>query len=164
MCDGSRLVIPILSTSEMRAADAAETKIRGTDALVAAAGTAGRRWRPKRCSERVTARGWASSSDRDSMVATVEVAAAWLSSRGAKVDVIEVAHQPGRLEPYTLVIDAAFGLGVARPYVAPAIHEQTLVLAVDLPSGVEALTPATYSAHRCALTSRSRSARLSRGC
>ncbi|MGB8196889.1 MAG: NAD(P)H-hydrate dehydratase, partial [Acidimicrobiales bacterium] len=68
------------------------------------------------------------------------VAAAWLDARGAKVEVVEVAHQPKELRGYSLVIDAAFGLGCSRPYVAPSVAVGTLVLAVDLPSGVEADT------------------------
>jgi NAD(P)H-hydrate epimerase len=72
------------------------------------------------------------------------VAAAWLVARGAKVDLIEVAHQPAALEGYELVIDAAFGLGCSRPYVAPQVPESTLVLAVDLPSGVNADTGELY--------------------
>jgi hydroxyethylthiazole kinase-like uncharacterized protein yjeF len=132
-------VIPILSTTDMRAADAAETKIRGTDALVAAAGTAV-------ALEAQAMLGSCYGSRVGVLVgpglngADGRVAAAWLTSRGAKVDVIEVAHQPERLVGYALVIDAAFGLGASRPYVAPGIQARTLVLAVDLPSGVEADT------------------------
>jgi ADP-dependent NAD(P)H-hydrate dehydratase / NAD(P)H-hydrate epimerase len=132
-------VIPILSTTEMRAADAAETRVRGTDALVAAAGTAV-------ALEAQAMLGSCYGARVGVLVgpglngADGRVAAAWLRSRGAKVDIIDVAHQPRALENYALVIDAAFGLGASRPYVAPAIHEQSLVLAVDLPSGVEADT------------------------
>ena len=123
----------------MRAADAAETKIRGTDALVAAAGMA----------VALEAQAMLGSCYGARVGVLVgpglnggdgRVAAAWLTSRGAKVDVIEVAHQPERLAGYALVIDAAFGLGASRPYVAPGIQAGTLVLAVDLPSGVEADT------------------------
>lgn len=39
-----------------------------------------------------------------------------------------------------LVIDAAFGCGLSRPYAAPAASATTPVLAVDLPSGVDGLT------------------------
>ncbi len=43
---------------------------------------------------------------------------------------------------YDLVIDAAFGLGCTRPYVAPSTAPGTRVLAVDLVSGVDADTGA----------------------
>ncbi len=121
----------------MRAADAAETAVRGTEALVAQAGTAV-------ALEAQAMLGSCYGARVGVLVgpglngADGRVAAAWLRSRGAKVDVIEVAHQPDRLEPYELVIDAAFGLGASRPYAAPALHAHSLVLAVDLPSGVEA--------------------------
>jgi len=49
------------------------------------------------------------------------VAAAWLRSRGAKVDVIETTSQPKDLRGFALVIDAAFGLGCSRPYQAPRV-------------------------------------------
>jgi NAD(P)H-hydrate epimerase len=132
-------VIPILSIADMRVADAAETKRRGTDALVAAASTAV-------ALEAQAMLGSCYGSRIGVIVgpglngADGRGAAAWLKSRGARVDVIEVAEQPAHLEGYRLVIDAAFGLGTSRPYVAPGVSEHTLVLAVDLPSGVEADT------------------------
>jgi len=66
------------------------------------------------------------------------VAGAWLKYRGAHVDVIEVSTQPAVLRGFDLVIDAAFGVGCSRPYTAPSVSSSTLVLAVDVPSGVNA--------------------------
>ena len=66
------------------------------------------------------------------------VSAEWLRGRGALVDLIEVATQPDVISGYDLLIDAAFGLGCSRPYVAPRVTPGTLVLCVDLPSGVDA--------------------------
>jgi NAD(P)H-hydrate epimerase len=120
----------------MREADALAVKARGGDTLVAAAGTA------------VALEAQAMlGSCYGSRVAVVagpglngadgRVAAAWLRYRGAKVDVIEVASQPKELRGFALVIDAAFGLGCSRPYLAPRVADETLVLAVDLPSGVD---------------------------
>jgi NAD(P)H-hydrate epimerase len=68
------------------------------------------------------------------------VAARWLVDRGARVDVLDALSAPSLLAGYDLVIDAAFGLGCARPYFAPDVDDRTLVLAVDLPSGVAADT------------------------
>jgi NAD(P)H-hydrate epimerase len=68
------------------------------------------------------------------------VAGAWLKYRGAHVDVIEVSSQPSVLRGFDLVIDAAFGVGCSRPYAAPTVTAGTLVLAVDVPSGVNADT------------------------
>ena len=66
------------------------------------------------------------------------VAATVLRARGCKVEVVEVARQPRLLRGVDLVIDAAFGLGCRRPYVAPSVGAAIKVLAVDLPSGVDA--------------------------
>ena len=123
----------------MRAADATAVATRGTDALVAAAGMAvgleAKRLLGSCYGERVAVLAGPGLNGSDG-----RVAAAWLRSRGAVVDVVEVAHQPPRLDGYALVIDAAFGLGCARPYSAPDVEPGTLVLAVDLPSGVNADT------------------------
>jgi NAD(P)H-hydrate epimerase len=134
--DRVQLVIPILSATQMREADALAVQVRGSDALVAAAGTA----------VALEAQSMLGSCYGSRIAVLVgpglngadgRVAAAWLRSRGAKVDVIEVASQPKELRGFALVIDAAFGLGCSRPYVAPSVHGETLVLAVDLPSGVD---------------------------
>jgi hydroxyethylthiazole kinase-like uncharacterized protein yjeF len=123
----------------MRASDALAVAARGTDALVNAAGTAvgleAKRLLGSCYGKRVAVIAGPGLNGSDG-----RVAATWLRSRGARVDVIAVAHQPERLEGYDLVIDAAFGLGCARPYVAPVVASGTLVLAVDVPSGVNADT------------------------
>ncbi|HEY5439495.1 MAG TPA: NAD(P)H-hydrate dehydratase [Acidimicrobiales bacterium] len=126
-------------TDEMRRADAVATARRGVDALVRDAGTA--------VALEAAAMLGSCYGARVAVVvgpglngADGRVAAGWLTSRGARVDVINVAEQPTALEGYALVIDAAFGLGCSRPYVAPNIPEESLVLAVDLPSGVDADT------------------------
>ena len=121
----------------MRAADAVSVTSRGTDALVQAAGTAvgleGQAMLGTCYGARVAVIVGPGLNGADG-----RVAAEWLASRGAKVDVIDVEHQPAVLSGYALVVDAAFGLGCSRPYVAPTVSEGTMVLAVDLPSGVDA--------------------------
>lgn len=130
-------MIPILSASKMREADALAVQARGRDALVEAAGTAV-------ALEAQSILGSCYGARVAVLVgpglngADGRVAAAWLRSRGAKVDVIETTHQPMELRGFNLVIDAAFGLGCSRPYGAPIVSGETLVLAVDLPSGVDA--------------------------
>ena len=66
------------------------------------------------------------------------IAGEWLRYRGAHVAVIEVKNQPKALADFDLVIDAAFGIGCSRPYDAPLVEPGALVLAVDVPSGVDA--------------------------
>jgi hydroxyethylthiazole kinase-like uncharacterized protein yjeF len=130
-------VIPILTSAQMREADAAAVQLRGGEALVAAAGTA----------VALEAQSMLGSCYGSRVAVLVgpglngadgRVTAAWLRSRGAKVTVIEVASQPKELAGFALLIDAAFGLGCTRPYAAPHVSRDTLVLAVDLPSGVDA--------------------------
>ncbi len=132
-------MIPILTTAQMREADALAVRAVGAENLVAAAGTA----------VALEAQAILGSCYGSRVAVLVgpglngsdgRVAAAWLRSRGAKVDVIEVANQPAELRGFALVIDAAFGLGCSRPYVAPRVVGATLVLAVDLPSGVDSDT------------------------
>jgi hydroxyethylthiazole kinase-like uncharacterized protein yjeF len=130
-------VIPLLTAEEMRHADAAATARRGTDALVNAAGTAvaleAKRMLGSCYGARVAVIVGPGLNGADG-----RVAAAWLRTRGARVDVVEIATQPAALHGYDVVIDAAFGLGCTRPYEAPNVDVDTLVLAVDLPSGVDA--------------------------
>lgn len=68
-----------------------------------------------------------------------------LRRRGVKVRVIDAASCPPVLPPADLVIDAAYGTGYrsdpARPWTAPDVGS-ALVLAVDIPSGVDGLTGA----------------------
>ena len=123
----------------MRAADAVAVQSRGTDALVAAAGTAvaleAQSMLGSCYGSRIAVLAGPGLNGADG-----RVAASWLRARGAKVDVIETEGQPKELRGYALVIDAAFGLGASRPYVPPVVASGTRVLAVDLPSGVDSDT------------------------
>lgn len=68
------------------------------------------------------------------------VAARHLTRRGVRCTVVDVGDAPEVLPSADLVIDAAFGTGLGRPYEAPGIPPGTAVLAVDIPSGVDGLT------------------------
>ncbi len=132
-------MIPLLDSAAMRAADARAIAARGQAALVEAAGTAvaleAQRLLGRCFGSRVVVVVGPGLNGADG-----RVCAAWLRERGAKVRVIEVAHQPDTLEPCDLYVDAAFGLGCSRPYTAPTVLDGTRVLCVDLPSGVDADT------------------------
>ncbi len=69
------------------------------------------------------------------------VAAHLLARRGAAVSVVEAADLKAgeRLPAADLVIDAAYGTGLSRPY-APPDPGPAAVLAVDIPSGLSGLT------------------------
>lgn len=134
-------MIPLLSLSEMRDADHAAVARRGQDALVHAAGTAvafvARRMLTGCYGARVGVVVGPGLNGADG-----RVAGAWLRDRGAHVDLIEWNNAPALLAGYDLVIDAAFGTGCSRPYVAPRVAAATIILAVDLPSGVDTDTGA----------------------
>lgn len=134
-------MIPLLDTDQMRAADALASANRGTEALVRAAGTSvaleAKRMLGSCYGSRVAVIVGPGLNGADG-----RVAARWLTGRGAQVRLVEVASQPSALEGFDLVIDAAFGLGCSRAYDAPSVPPATLVLAVDLPSGVDADTGA----------------------
>jgi hydroxyethylthiazole kinase-like uncharacterized protein yjeF len=130
-------VIPILDTAAMREADDLAVAARGSDALVLCAGTAvalqAQRMLHTCYGRRVAVVVGPGLNGDDG-----RVAAAWLRRRGAHVTLFAWDEAPAVLENFDLVIDAAFGLGCSRPYVAPEVPSDTLVLAVDLPSGVDA--------------------------
>ncbi len=68
------------------------------------------------------------------------VAAHHLRRRGVRVEIVDALAAPSRLSTTDLVIDAAFGNGLRRPYEAPTVERGTPVLAVDIPSGIDGLT------------------------
>lgn len=67
------------------------------------------------------------------------VAAARLRERGVSVTVHAAAECPAELSPCDLVIDAAFGTGFRGTWQPPAVGGAK-VLAVDVPTGLDALT------------------------
>jgi len=76
-------------------------------------------------------------------------AAGHLRGRGVHVRVVDAAMCPPILPACDLVIDGAFGTGFRGEWIAPAVvgrsHGRPLVLAIDIPSGVDALTGAAGS-------------------
>lgn len=67
------------------------------------------------------------------------VAARHLAARGVRVRVFEVPSHPSVLPEADLVIDAAYGTGFHGTWAPPDVGDVP-VLAVDVPSGVDALT------------------------
>ena len=67
------------------------------------------------------------------------VAARHLSAKGVRVRVFDVPSHPATLPAADLVIDAAYGTGFHGSWLPPDVGD-TPVLAVDVPSGVDALT------------------------
>lgn len=69
------------------------------------------------------------------------VAARHLERRGVRVRLIDAAMRPPILARCDLVVDAAYGTGFRGEWIAPDVGD-ALVLAVDVPSGLDALTGA----------------------
>jgi ADP-dependent NAD(P)H-hydrate dehydratase / NAD(P)H-hydrate epimerase len=134
-------MIPILSLAGMRDADHEAIGRRGQDALVHAAGTAvahmARRMLGGCYGKRIAVVVGPGLNGADG-----RIAAEWLSDRGARVVVTPWNDAPALLAGFDLIVDAAFGTGCTRPYVAPKVTVGTQVLAVDLPSGVDTDTGA----------------------
>jgi len=68
------------------------------------------------------------------------VAAAILRRRGVRVAVLDAGDLPAPLPRCDLVIDAAYGTGFKGEYRAPEVPAGTPVLAIDVPSGLDADT------------------------
>ncbi|MCB0955448.1 MAG: NAD(P)H-hydrate dehydratase [Ilumatobacter sp.] len=129
-------MVPIVTPEEMRTVDAEATE--PTDVLIARAGGAVARAALRmlggtygRVVNVVAGKGNNGADGR--------VAAARLAERGVKVRVFDAAGCPSDLPPADLVIDAAYGTGFRGEWNPPEVGD-AMVLAVDIPSGVDALT------------------------
>ena len=149
-------MIPILTPGEMAAVDAAAPE--PVAVLVARAG-----WAVARVARQMLGGTYGKRvvviAGRGNNGADGRVAAELLARRGARVTVVDPTGRPEgvsagavdpsadqapgplTLPPGDLIIDAAFGTGLSRPYVAPRPADPaTPVLAVDIPSGIDGLT------------------------
>jgi len=138
-------VIPVLSPEEMRAVDAAaphplHVLVRSAAQALAreAVGMLGGTY-----GKRVFVLAGPGNNGADA-----RVAAELLERRGVRTEILAVSHTnphshdvalPSRVPRCDLVIDGAFGTGFHGSFVAPDPGD-ALVLAVDLPSGLDGLT------------------------
>jgi NAD(P)H-hydrate epimerase len=131
----------VLTRDEMRAADAAALSHVSHEALVGRAGTAvgvaGLHMLGGAYGRRVVVVAGKGSNGADG-----RVAAALLMRRGARVTVLEAeaVGDGAALPRCDLVIDGAYGTGFRGSYVAPQVPAGAAVLAIDIPSGVDADT------------------------
>lgn len=132
-------MIPVVTVGEMRAidADAAEPTAVLVDRAGAAVARTARRMLGGVYGRRVVVLAGPGNNGADG-----RIAAERLRRAGLRVEVVDVDEAPGVLPAADLVIDAAFGTGVSRPYDAPD-PGRALVLAVDIPSGVRGDTGAS---------------------
>ncbi len=131
-------VIPVLTPEEMSHVDSDAVRAGvSVDDLVERAGAA-----VARTAERMMGGTYGRSvivlAGKGKNGSDGRVAARRLVSKGVHVKVIDAAFRPPVVPPCDLVIDAAFGTGFRGHWTAP--HVSSPVLAVDLPSGVDALT------------------------
>ena len=135
-------MIPVVTPDEMRAIDAAAPE--PVDELIRRAGAAASRAAIDllggtygRVVNVIAGAGNNGEDGRD--------AARRLRSRGVTVREFDARSCPAELPRCDVVIDAAYGTGYrpdpARPWTAPDIGD-ALVLAIDVPSGIDALTGA----------------------
>ncbi len=133
-------MIPIVSTAQMRAID--ERSGVPESVLIARAGRAVA-WAARSMMGGVYGRHVVVLAGPGNNGADGMVAAGVLLSWGVSVRVIRVGRQvppPTRIEGADLVIDALFGTGTVRSVTFPSVGVHTKVLAVDIPSGVDART------------------------
>ena len=129
-------MIPVVTPDEMRAIDAAAPE--PVEVLIERAGRALAR-AAERMMGGVYGRRVVVVAGPGNNGADGRVAAAALTRRGVRVRVVEPSVA-GPIDGVDLVIDAAFGTGLARPYDFPAVAAGIAVLAADIPSGVDGLT------------------------
>jgi ADP-dependent NAD(P)H-hydrate dehydratase / NAD(P)H-hydrate epimerase len=129
----------VLTRDEMRAADTAALATTSHETLVERAGTAvghaALRLLGGAYGRRVVVVVGKGSNGADG-----RVAAAFLTQRGARVRLLDAAGLGGgdELPPCDLVIDGAYGTGFRGSYDAPRTPSGAAVLAIDIPSGVDA--------------------------
>lgn len=131
-------MIPVVTAAEMGAIDAAAPE--PVDVLIARAGRAVARSAVDLLGgtygRTVTVVAGEGNNGADG-----RVAAARLAAQGVRVQVIDASECPAELPRCDLVIDAAFGTGFRGSWTAPRVGD-AIVLAVDIPSGVDAQTGA----------------------
>jgi hydroxyethylthiazole kinase-like uncharacterized protein yjeF len=130
---------PVVTADEMAAADHAALAHTAIEDLVERAGTAvalrARRMLGGSYGRRVVVVAGKGHNGDDG-----RVAARLLRKSGAAVQIVDAASAPATLPAADLVIDAAYGTGFHGAYEAPRPVGATPVLAVDIPSGLDADT------------------------
>ena len=129
-------MLPIVTPEEMAAIDAAAPE--PSEVLIERAGAAVA-WAALRMLGGAYGRTVNVLCGKGNNGADGRVAARHLAAKGVKVRVFDVPSHPSRLPAADLVIDAAYGTGFHGTWSPPEVGD-TPVLAVDVPSGVDALT------------------------
>ena len=129
-------MLPVLTPSQMAAVDAAAPE--PIDELIGRAG-----WAVARIALDMLGGSYGRVvvviAGKGNNGADGRVAAAVLRRRGVQVKIFDAAALPDTLPSADLIIDAAYGTGFRGEWPAPDVGA-TPVLAVDVPSGIDALT------------------------
>lgn len=129
-------MLPVVTPDEMRDIDAAAPE--PVDVLIERAGAAVARAAVRMLGgsygKRVVVIAGKGNNGADG-----RVAARRLGERGIQVQVLDAASVPSRVPRCDLVVDAAYGIGFRGSWSPPDVGAAP-VLAVDIPSGVDALT------------------------
>lgn len=127
-------MIPVCTVEEMRVADARAIAEQGPDKLITRAGYAVGQVAAELLGHiygaRVVVLVGSGLNGADG-----RVAGRYLAARGAHVTIETMPCE--RIAQADLVIDAVVGVGVNRPIVMPTLPNDALVVAVDIPSGVD---------------------------
>jgi ADP-dependent NAD(P)H-hydrate dehydratase / NAD(P)H-hydrate epimerase len=129
-------MLPIVTPEEMAAIDSASPV--SSDVLIERAGAAVA-WAARRMLGGAYGRTVNVLCGTGNNGSDGRVAARHLEAKGVRVRVFDVSTCPAVLPSADLVIDAAFGTGFHGSWSPPDVGD-TPVLAVDIPSGVDALT------------------------
>ncbi len=127
---------PVVSVAEMAVMDARAMETVDHEELVNRAGYAVAH-QAGRLLGRVSGRRVVVLAGPGSNGADGRVAARILAARGASTTIVGPTATSDDLRDADLVIDAAFGTGLSRPFVAPTPPAGVPVLAIDLPSGLD---------------------------
>ena len=129
-------MLPIVTPAEMRSIDGAA--LESAEVLIARAGSA-----VARAAVQLLGGSYGRTvnviAGKGNNGADGRVAGGLLRARGVRVRMFEADACPPILPPADLVIDAAYGTGFCGTWKPPEVGS-TPVLAVDVPSGVDALT------------------------
>jgi len=127
---------PVVTAAQMRDADERAVREVSKATLVERAGLAAA-IAAVRLLARVYAARVAVLCGPGSNGADGRVCARHLEDRGADVRLFDATEPIPAILGADLVVDAAFGTGLSRPWDAPVVSDGTAILAVDLPSGVD---------------------------
>lgn len=131
-------MIPVLTPSDVKVIDERATETESLEAIVDRAGSVVARQAIEMLGgsygRKVTVLAGPGLNGADA-----RSAAGKLEARGVRTRVVDLSNMPATLPECDLVIDGVFGIGLSRPWTAPATGASP-VLSIDVPSGIDGET------------------------